>query len=138
MNVEGGCLCGAVRYAVEGRPLLSIICHCRTCRRASGAPSVAWLTFECDKFRLLAGSLREFPSSTGVRRSFCGTCGTPVTYTSEQFGDIIDVTTASLDDPLRYPPTLEAWLDHRIDWEATSSARAQHPRASFEAPDDAA
>ena len=136
MKAEGGCLCGAVRFAVEGRPLLSIICHCRTCRRASGAPSVAWLTFECDKFRLLAGRLREFPSSSGVIRSFCEVCGTPVTYSSEQFRGVVDVTTASLDDPSLYPPTLEAWLEHRLGWEATNSALAQHPRAGAEAPGD--
>jgi len=41
---EGGCLCGAVRYRMVGAPLSSAICHCASCRRASGAPTVAWLT----------------------------------------------------------------------------------------------
>ena len=40
---EGGCLCRAVRYRVNGVPIVTSLCHCRTCRLAAGAPSVAWV-----------------------------------------------------------------------------------------------
>lgn len=39
---DGGCACGAIRYRVEGRPLVSSVCHCRTCRKTAGAPLVPW------------------------------------------------------------------------------------------------
>ena len=42
--LEGGCLCGAVRYRISGSPLSSVNCHCESCRRASGAPAVAWIS----------------------------------------------------------------------------------------------
>ncbi|WP_456237657.1 GFA family protein, partial [Geminicoccus flavidas] len=43
-RMEGGCLCGAVRYAIElEEDDLADYCHCRECRRASGAPVVAWV-----------------------------------------------------------------------------------------------
>ena len=36
---SGGCLCGAIRYAVSA-PLTSVIaCHCTHCRKISGAGS---------------------------------------------------------------------------------------------------
>jgi hypothetical protein len=41
--VEGGCLCGAIRYKAD-RPTKSMTCHCTTCRRSAGAPIVAWVT----------------------------------------------------------------------------------------------
>ena len=30
---EGGCLCGAVRYRVHGKPALTAVCHCTFCQR---------------------------------------------------------------------------------------------------------
>ena len=41
MQIEGGCYCGNVRYAVEGDPMMKIQCHCRECQYISGgSPNV--------------------------------------------------------------------------------------------------
>ena len=40
-KITGGCACGAVRYEATGRPSNTMVCHCRTCRRVTGAPVVA-------------------------------------------------------------------------------------------------
>lgn len=37
MTITGGCLCGAVRYRIEGDPLLTAVCHCRNCQRQAGS-----------------------------------------------------------------------------------------------------
>ena len=115
-GIEGGCLCGAVRYRIEGPPLYSVICHCRSCRRAGSAAAVAWLTFERDRFRLIAGQPHSFRSSAGTVRTHCGTCGSPLTFTSARRPEQVDVTTCSLDDPERFPPTREVWLADRLRW----------------------
>ena len=62
--VEGGCLCGAVRYRVEGPPLHAGYCHCRMCQRAAGAPVVAWGAWPADRFAWLQGKPGRFASST--------------------------------------------------------------------------
>lgn len=134
MNAEGGCLCGAVRFSVEGAPLASIICHCRSCRKASAAPSVGWLTFGRARFTLLAGDTIDFASSPGVTRSFCRRCGTPLFYANEKSPDELDVTTVSLDDPSRFPPSREVWLSHKLDWEATNARLGQYPKGSDAGP----
>ena len=123
MNSEGGCLCGAVRYRVSGEPLYSTICHCASCRKAAAAPTVAWLTFERDHFAILSGTPRSFASSPGVQRTFCTSCGTPLTYASERRPTHIDITTASLDDPTRFPPTYEVWLEDRLAWQPIDASR---------------
>jgi len=114
--LEGGCLCGAVRYQVRGKPTNTMICHCRTCRRATGSPVVAWLTFAKADFEVTTGALAEFRSSPPVRRGFCGTCGTPLTYSHRESPDSIDVTTCSLDEPQAFPPTHHSWLSDDVSW----------------------
>lgn len=32
---EGGCMCSAIRYRISGQPTNSMVCHCRSCRRAA-------------------------------------------------------------------------------------------------------
>lgn len=126
-HAEGGCLCGAIRYRVTGPPSWSTICHCRTCRKAAGAPSVAWLTFDQGNFTLVQGVPGRFLSSSGVARTFCTACGTPLTYiTADRPGDI-DVTTMSLDEETKFPPTCEVWTTHRVSWASIDPTRDQYP-----------
>ena len=123
-----------MRYRVTGPPLSSIICHCQSCRRAGAAPTVAWLTFDVASFEVLCGELRNFRSSPGVTRKFCAVCGSPITYENDRDTGSIDVTTASLDDPDRFPPAREVWLEHKIAWEATNGTLDQFPRGSGGGP----
>ena len=116
---EGGCLCGAVRYRIADPPLSSAICHCTSCRRASGAPTVAWVTVDRKQFEILSGKPAAFRSSPGVKRQFCGQCGSPLTYENAQSPGSIDITTASLDDPNGFPPSVEVWLEDKISWQPT-------------------
>lgn len=129
---EGGCLCRAIRYRVSAAPEFSVICHCLSCRKASGAPSVAWLTFKRADFEFLSGDPRSFKSSPGVIRRFCDRCGSALTYEIADRAGTIDVTTVSLDDPNVFPPNAEVWLEHRIPWEATQQALAQYARGGSE------
>jgi hypothetical protein len=127
---EGGCLCGAIRFRVSETPQYSVICHCATCRKASGAPSVAWLTFARAQFEFLSGEPRNYHSSPGVIRRFCGTCGSGISYENAKYPNSIDLTTMSLDDPLAFPPSGEVWLEHRVSWEAVNLSLDQCPRGS--------
>jgi hypothetical protein len=123
--LEGGCLCGAIRYRIDRPPVEAGICHCITCRRAAGAPSVAWATVPAAGFAWTAGRPAAFASSPGITRTHCAACGTSLTFQSAD--DSIDVTLASLDDPEAVPPTKEGWLSHRLSWEPVDPARAGYP-----------
>jgi len=112
--IEGGCLCGSIRYRVDGRPSFISICHCQSCRRASGAPTVAWFVISRAQFTLLAGSPCEYPSSIHVRRSFCGKCGTQLAYEHDSAPDTVELTVASLDEPSAMQPTKEIWLADKL------------------------
>lgn len=131
-SADGGCLCAAIRYRFTGSPRFSVVCHCRSCRRASAAPTVAWLTVARAQFVLLRGEPRSYRSSSGVTRGFCASCGSALTYETLTSPQSIDITTCSLDDPNLYPPTQEVWLDHSLPWQSVDAALAHHPQGSGE------
>jgi hypothetical protein len=112
----GGCLCGDVRYRVAGEPSASGICHCRTCRKAASAPTLPFIVFSAGQLVFTQGEPTKFRSSAGVTRSFCGRCGSPLTYRSEESPERVDVMTCSLDAPEAYPPQFHVWVSHKLEW----------------------
>jgi len=120
MTLSGGCLCGAVRYAIlpqtaETAPRVADYCHCGQCRKASGAPVSAWLQVEPSQFRLTAGAPSRFESSAHAARWFCPNCGSPV-YMTDDEGKSVGITIGTLDEPNLVPPTVHGWSDARLEW----------------------
>jgi hypothetical protein len=116
---EGGCLCGSIRYRITGTPRSSSVCFCRSCRLASGAPSVAWFVVSRSEFTLLSGKFATFQSSPPVTRSFCERCGTQLAYQHADDPNAIELTTATLDNPNQLPPSREIWHSQRVSWAAS-------------------
>jgi hypothetical protein len=125
-RIEGGCSCGAIRYRVAGTPSSISICHCESCRRASGAPTVSWFVISRQQFTLLSGSPASHRSSAHVHRGFCAKCGTQLTYRHDSAPDIVELTTASLDQPSGLQPTKEIWLSDKLPWVAVNQDLDQH------------
>ena len=93
-----------------------MVCHCRTCCKAAASPAVVWVTVATQDFSLVRGSPSEFHSSLPVTRTFCPSCGTPLTYLHADRPSEIDVTTCSLDDQAAFPPTYHSWMSHSPRW----------------------
>jgi len=98
-TIYGGCYCGSIRYKAIGIPKYAGVCYCKDCRRIAGAQSVAWVTFPVSNFEFEKGEPVIYKSSENVERSFCGKCGTSLTYQVKRRKHQMDITTASLDDP---------------------------------------
>lgn len=96
---EGGCFCGAVRYRAAGTPYDVTHCHCTICRRLSAAAFVTWATFRSADFTVTSGVPARIASSDRAERTFCGRCGTPLTFRLHARPQELDVTVCSLDDP---------------------------------------
>ena len=116
MAFEGGCFCGSVRYRATSSPRVVTHCHCLHCRRISGAAFVTWAEFQYAGFAFTAGTPFFFSSREGVTRSFCGSCGTPLTFRDAATPDGIDVTACSLDDPMAVTPQDHVHHRRRLDW----------------------
>jgi hypothetical protein len=96
----GRCLCGAVRYEVQGPLRDVLICHCEECRRWHGHLSASTAARKDDLVLLDARTLRwiDSPNSdAGARRGFCGACGSSLFWDPPGRGRI-SIAAGTLDD----------------------------------------
>lgn len=127
MSHEGGCFCGAVRYLARGAPGSVTHCHCLHCRRTSGAAFVTWAEFPRAEFSFTRGAPVSFSSRPGVTRSFCGSCGTPLTYGNNATPGSIDVTACSLDEPDLVSPKDHVFHDRKLGWVRLADGLPAYP-----------
>jgi len=113
-NYAGACLCGAVRFAVEGRLGEPLACHCGQCRRQSGHFPVASIARRADLNLLQADSLKWYRSSESARRGFCGTCGSFLFW--DGGGEEIAVLLGSLDQPTGLTLAGHIFVDDKADY----------------------
>jgi hypothetical protein len=113
--IEGGCLCGGVRYRLHTAPAKISNCHCIDCRRASAAPFVTWGAVQREAIEILSGELRKVHYA-GRLRSFAACCGTPLFFQDDATSLSIDITIASLDHPESYAPEVAIWTEDRLPW----------------------
>jgi hypothetical protein len=123
MTIDGGCFCGAVRFAIEPGEYVTANCHCTMCRRVHAAPYVTWLVVPVERFRYSSGAPTELKSSDDGTRYFCNRCGTHVACVNASHPDVIDVTLGSLDAPDAFAPTLDVFADTRLPWVGEGDAR---------------
>jgi hypothetical protein len=117
MTYTGGCHCGAVRYEVTSTPQHVVLCHCNDCRKSAGAPMVAWAAFAEGELMVTQGETKTFNSSGTALRSFCPDCGTGLFYrNAEYLPGIVDIQSATLDDPAALPVGAHIQTAERIDW----------------------
>ena len=127
LPLEGGCLCGAVRYRISAEPIDAGYCHCRMCQRSTGAPVVSWLTMRNEGFAWTKGAPVAYRSSPEAERLFCPACGTQMVFRALAEPDLLDVTLASLDDPEAVRPDHHSWTSSRIAWFETRDDLPRHP-----------
>lgn len=106
-QIEGGCLCGAVRIKTLGAPKRVGVCHCLDCRKHHGALFFAAAIFSPNAVQI-TGETRHYNG-----RHFCPTCGSSVYAV---FGDELDVHLGILDQPDRFVPDYELWTVRREAW----------------------
>jgi hypothetical protein len=101
---QGGCLCGAIRYAAGAEPLHVTFCHCKFCQRATGSAYMVEPIFQKKSFEIISGTpatyaLASEGSGKQVTINFCATCGTKLFLGFERFPGIFGVYGGTFDDP---------------------------------------
>ncbi len=98
MSISGSCLCGAIRYTIQGRVKNVSCCHCSQCRKQTG---LYYATTELPVSNLQiegAENLADYRASEHATRQFCKTCGSAMFWRADG-SDSIDVLAGTIDMP---------------------------------------
>lgn len=111
----GGCLCGAVRYELRGELGAGYYCHCSRCRKTSGSAFTSNAVIALADFVVTQGAdrLKAFVSDAGIRRSFCGNCGSQILVSQ---GDQARLRLGSLDTEPPTPPQMHLFVASKAAW----------------------
>lgn len=123
---EGGCACGAIRYAIADEPIASNHCQCRDCQQRSGAGHGSYLTFPIRSAVKLTGEAARWDivadSGNVKTHSFCSKCGAPVYLTFSAMPDLFTIHATSLDDPSRFTPQMATYTVRGHAWDQIDPA----------------
>ena len=127
-TLEGGCLCGGVRFAARPGQSQVVNCHCGQCRRFHGHYG-PYLTVKSDGFDLVReDGLAWYQSSATARRGFCRVCGSSLFW--QAFGrDEIEVAAGALDQPTGLRTTGHIFVADKADYYEIADGLAQREQA---------
>lgn len=114
---QGRCLCGGIRYAVQGELRDVINCHCERCRRLTGhhmaATSGARADLTVDDPESL---LRWFSPVPEAKYGFCGRCGSSLFWYSTVDAGRWSICAGTLDTPTRLTTSQAWWTSQASDY----------------------
>jgi len=135
-NINGSCLCGTVKYTVNGDPKRFYHCHCQRCRKATGTghasnllvspqTSINWLQGEKKLGRY------KVPEAERFYNCFCQNCGSPMPRVVAEL-DAVLIPAGSLDSTPPINPQGHIFWDSRANWSCKDSlpVYAQYPPTS--------
>jgi len=125
--LHGHCLCGAVRYQCQGRPLGVTYCYCKTCQLAAGAPVYLGALFARHAVSW-QGATTAYRSSPLGLRHFCPVCGSTLFYECTDGSQRLEITVATLEQPASLPPDCHEWTDSAIPWFHLDDALPRYPQ----------
>ena len=117
----GGCACGAVRYRVQGNPVLGTVCHCRFCQRRLSSAFAVLASFNEDAVENLQGEQAEVEhrsdeSGRWLRMRFCRECGTTISHTAELRPGLRTIAGGTFDDPTWFGIDRHIWVQSTLPW----------------------
>jgi hypothetical protein len=89
--VTGGCLCGEVRFEIDGQMSAIWYCHCSKCRKATGSAFHPAALCRRSRFRWVAGEalISEYRTASGDHVRFCSQYGSPVPGVLEDGSSVV-------------------------------------------------
>ena len=128
---EGSCLCGRVRYRVEGPVGNMSSCHCTDCRKNSGAAFVTFVEAPKRAFAYVKGEeqIQTHQAESGTKRVFCRACGSTLACFVDS-DDLIEIAAATLDTPLSLRPEYHIYVRSKVSWFDIQDGKPQHKASS--------
>jgi hypothetical protein len=110
LDLEGECMCGAVKFSAIAKSPNVVACHCNMCRRWSAGP---FLALDCQAVNFeSADSIGRIRSSDWAERGFCIKCGSNLFYHIVKSSDY-QMAAGLFDDQSMLQMTLQVFTDSR-------------------------
>ena len=124
---KGRCLCGALRYELDGPFSAMMHCHCSMCRKHHGAGFATFVVAPIAGFRFTSGEDRlvRYRSSPNGVRSFCSVCGSAGPTPMPALG-VTAAPAASLEGELGIKPQSHIFVGSKAPWYEITDGLPQH------------
>jgi hypothetical protein len=131
MKIEGGCLCGKVRYSADTEPAFVGVCHCKNCQKQAGTAFSIVVAIPKPALSM-QGTLKTFndrgESGKAVYRRFCPECGSPILSEADALPGTAIIKAGTLDDTSWLKPGMEIFCDSAQPWVNLGSERQRFPK----------
>lgn len=118
-HIEGGCLCGKVRYTADTEPGFVGVCHCADCQRFTGSAFSTVIAFPASELKV-KGALKTFTKAgdTGnlIHRRFCPECGSGIVDEAAALPGMVMINAGTLDDHSWVKPQSEVYCASAQSW----------------------
>jgi hypothetical protein len=115
--LNGGCQCGAVRYAIAEAPLRLYVCHCRECQRQSASAFGMSLFVRRAAFAVTQGTTQTWSRTADSGRTmachFCAVCGSRLWHARDGI-ETVSVKAGSLDVPVDLSRAIHIWTSRKM------------------------
>ncbi|WP_460156731.1 GFA family protein [Pseudomonas sp. S2_H10] len=121
-SIDGGCLCGCVKYSSHVAPLTTAVCHCTDCQKQSGSAFSINLLLPAEGFVVAGETLASYekPGGSGhpVRRFFCNACGSALYSEIAAMPGVLAIKAGTLSNAAQAQPGMHLWCASALPWVA--------------------
>ena len=129
--MNGGCLCGAIRYTVSAPVTELRACHCTNCQKASGAGGSVNAMMASTAFKITQGTPKRYTavadSGRTLHRYFCGDCGSPLYSQRAATPETLSIRAGTLEGAGGLKITANIWCASAPSWGYVEPGTQQHP-----------
>jgi hypothetical protein len=117
--MNGVCLCGKVRFEVEGPFERITQCHCESCKKLSGGVGTTSGRARTESVRILEGAdlLTTYQPAEGTKKTFCSECGSNLFGGGWPDSEFTSVRVTTLEPPFEGKVTAQIYLRSVAPWE---------------------
>ena len=130
-KIEGGCLCGKIRYKSEAEPLVTVLCNCINCQKQSGGACSVNVVLPRGSLEV-RGEMTTYvdagDSGSPLDRNFCAECGSSISSEPSVMANITVLKAGTLDDTSWVRPVMEIYCDSAQQWTREHVEMESHPK----------
>lgn len=116
---HGSCLCGSVKFSINGEINDIVYCHCSQCRKVQGTAFATNGVVAAEDFTFQRGEdvLSEYEYGLGKRKYFCKNCGSPIMSKNESFPNVVRIRLGTIESDIKERPACHIFVGSKANWD---------------------